>query len=148
MTQTGTPTLSFLTVKFGLWALLTYLTLGLVLEVFHGFKVSWYLEFETRRLMWTLGHAHGVLVSILTIGFGVLLRPLPDPPATWARIASRCLIAATILLPTGFLLGGIYVYDGDPGIGVLLSPLGGAFLFAGVLLAALNYGPNAETDRG
>ena len=142
--------LAFLNVKFGLWALLTYLSLGIGLEGLHGFKVGWYLEFETRRLMWTLGHAHGVLLSVLAIGFGMMLHVRRDIRASWPRIASGCLIAATLLLPGGFLLGGVYVYDGDPGPAVLLSPVGGLLLFAAVLLTAINYRPvksSAERTR-
>jgi hypothetical protein len=33
-----------------------------------------------------------------------------------------------VLLPTGFLLGGLFVYGGDPGVGVVLVPVGGALL--------------------
>jgi hypothetical protein len=139
--------LAYLNVKFGLWALLVYLTLGLALEALHGFKVGWYLEFETRRLLWTLAHAHGVLLSVLAIGFGALLQRGSDPAAGWQRAASACLIAAAILLPGGFLLGGIYVYDGDPGPGVLLSPIGGSLLFTAVLLTAINYRPRGSPDR-
>jgi hypothetical protein len=136
--------LSALTVRFGLWSLLVYLTLGLGLEALHGFKVRWYLEIETRRELWTLAHAHGVLLSVLSIGFGMLLRAHVDTAATWPRAASACLISATVLLPGGFLLGGIYVYGGDPGLGVVLSPIGGALLFAAVLLAAIHYRPGGD----
>jgi hypothetical protein len=135
------PALAFLNLKFGLWALLAYLTLGLALEGLHGFKIGWYLELETRRTLWTLAHAHGVLLAVLNIGFGMLLHGLPDSSARWPRIASACLMAAAILLPGGFLLGGIWVYGGDPGPGVLLSPAGGALLFVGVLLTAIHYRP-------
>jgi len=41
-------------------------------------------------------------------------------------------------------MGGAFVYGGDPGIGVLLSPLGGTFLFIGVALAAVNIKPPAK----
>jgi hypothetical protein len=133
-----------LTVRFGLWSLLAYLTLGLALEALHGFKVPWYLDFETRRLLWTLAHAHGVLLSVLTIGLGMLLRARETGDAAWPRAAAACLMAATILLPGGFLLGGIYVYGGDPGAGVALAPLGGALLFVGVLLTALHYRPDRD----
>jgi hypothetical protein len=132
--------LAALTIRFGLWSLLAYLTLGLALEAMHGFKVAWYLEFETRRLLWTLAHAHGVLVSVLTIGFGLMLQQSVEP-ASWHRLVSAGLMAAVVLLPGGFLLGGIYVYGGDPGPGVLLSPIGGALLFAAVLITALRYRP-------
>ena len=144
----GEPTtsagLSWLNLRFGLWSLLAYLSLGLALEGLHGFKVGWYLDFETRRLMWTLAHAHGVLLSVLVIGFGMMLSVWPDDAARWRRLASGCLLAATVLLPGGFLLGGAFVHGGDPGIGVLLSPLGGALLFAGVGLTAWNLRPPAS----
>ena len=130
-------------IRFGLWSLLTYLTLGLALEALHGFKVSWYLEFETRRLLWTLAHAHGVLVSVVAIVFGLLIQRAAQP-ANWHRVVSACLMAAAVLLPGGFLLGGIYVYDGDPGPGVVLSPIGGALLFAAVLVTALRYRPGRD----
>jgi hypothetical protein len=139
--ETPTP-LAALTIRFGLWALLAYLTLGLALEALHGFKVAWYLEFETRRLLWTLAHAHGVLVSVLTIGFGLMVQR--SDPAPWHGLAAACLLAALVLLPGGFLLGGIYVYGGDPGPAVLLSPIGGALLFAAVFLTALRYRPDRE----
>ena len=144
MRPTQPVTLASLNVRFGLWALLAYLALGIAIDAMHGFKVSWYLDFETRRLMWTLAHAHGVLTSVLAIGFGVLLQ-LSAEPAPWHRVASACLLAAVVLLPGGFLLGGIYVYDGDPGVGVLLAPLGGALLFAAVLVTALRYRPRRES---
>ena len=138
--------LAVLNVRFGLWALLCYLSLGIVLESLHGFKVDWYLEFATRRLMWTLGHAHGALLSLLVIGFGMMLHVRNERGASWPRIASACLMAATILLPGGFLLGGAFVYGGDPGIGVFLSPVGGVLLIAGVGITALRYRPSGEPD--
>ena len=84
--------------RFGWASLFVFATLGVGLELLHGFKVGLYLDVgnETRRLLWTLAHAHGVL------------------------------------LPGGFFLGGAYTFSGDPGPGVLLTPLG-----AGSLLAAL-----------
>ena len=52
------------------------------------------------------------------------------------RLASPSLIGATLLLPGGFLLGGLMIYDGDPGPGVLLVPIGALSLFIAVLLTA------------
>ena len=42
---------------FGWWQLLVFLSLGIALEVMHGFKVGWYLDadHETRRLMRDIG---------------------------------------------------------------------------------------------
>jgi hypothetical protein len=125
--------------RVGWYALLAFLTLGVVLEGFHGLKLQWYLEVanHTRRLMWTLGHAHGTLLAVINIAFAVSLGFMSGWPEGRARLASRCLVAATILLPGGFLLGGAILYDGDPGLGVLLVPLGAALLFIGTLLTAL-----------
>ena len=40
-------------------------------------------------------------------------------------------------MPMGFFLGGVVIYDGDPGLGILLVPIGGILLFVAVLLTAL-----------
>jgi len=49
---------------WGWWGLLVFLSLGIILEALHGFKVGAYLDVgnETRRLMWTLAHAHGTML--------------------------------------------------------------------------------------
>lgn len=123
--------------RFGWWSLLVFLTLGLVLEALHGFKIDLYLNVanETRRLMWTLAHAHGTLLSVVNIAFGLTLA-IRQAPLARGMLVSRLLIAASILLPGGFFLGGLVIYAGDPGLGVLLVPLAGALLFAAVLLIA------------
>lgn len=125
--------------KIGWWTILVFLTLGIALELMHGFKVDWYLNVanETRRLMWNLAHAHGVLIGVLHIAFAVTLGALAaDTRAEWRRPASVALTGATILLPGGFLLGGVWIYAGDPGRGVLLVPVGAALLLVSVFLTA------------
>ena len=69
--------------RFGWWSLLCFLTLGIVLESLHGFKVGWYLDaaHSTRRLMWTLAHAHGVCFRWFTW-------PLRRPCPIWRQ--TRC----------------------------------------------------------
>src|SRR5882672_2928007 len=64
--------------KVGWWALLVFLTAGLVLEALHGFKIGAYLNVsnETRRLMWTLAHAHGALLGLVNLGFAATARIL------------------------------------------------------------------------
>lgn len=124
--------------RFGWWALLLFLTLGLVLEALHGFKVDAYLAVsnETRRLMWTLAHTHGALLALVNLAFAAGVRGLPDWEGGPRQIASRCLRAANVLMPAGFFLGGAWIHGGDPGLGILLVPLGGALLFVGVFLTA------------
>ena len=57
---------------------------------------------ETHRLMLRLGHAHGTLLSVLNIAFAASLARL-SLPAIARTLASRCLTAATLLVPGGFI---------------------------------------------
>ena len=50
--------------------------------------------------------------------------------------ASKCLKWAAILMPLGFLGGGVWAMGADPGFVIVLVPLGGLLMFAGVLFAA------------
>ena len=124
--------------RFGWWSLLVFLTLGVTLEAMHGFKLGFYLDVSnsTRRHMWTLAHAHGSLLSILNVVFALTARVWEAPSPVLVAWASRSLITATLLLPGGFFLGGLYIYGGDPGLGILLTPLGALLLFVAVLGAA------------
>lgn len=128
--------------RFGWWTLLLFLTLGLVLETLHGFKVGAYLNVsnETRRLMWTLAHAHGTLLGLVNLAFAFTLSRLAEWTARPRGVASVCLRSATVLLPGGFFLGGLFVHGGDPGLGILLVPVGGLLLLVAVLLSALGAG--------
>jgi hypothetical protein len=123
--------------RFGWWSLLFFATFGLVLESLQGFKVRAYLDVsnETRRLMWTLAHAHGTLLAIVHVIFGLTWRSAPASLPT-PRLISTSLIAASILLPGGFFLGGVAFYSGDPGLGVVLVPVGAALLLFAVFLIA------------
>ena len=124
--------------RFGWWSLLVFLSLGGVLETLHGFKVGWYVDVgnETRRLMFTLAHAHGTLLALVNIAAGLTARKADRfglrPSVSFA------LIWAAILLPAGFFLGGIVIYDGDPGLGVWLVPIGAALLFYGIVRIAFD----------
>ena len=127
--------------RFGWWSLLLFLCLGFVLESLHAFKVPWYMDVSnhTRRLMWTLAHAHGTLFALLHVVFSLTLRSLAERDAPrWLRVASACLIGSSVLLPGGFFLGGVVIYAGDPGVGIVLVPLGALLILVAVLLTALN----------
>ena len=123
--------------RFGWWSLLLFATLGLVLESLQGFKVRAYLDVsnETRRLMWTLAHAHGTLLAIVHLIFGLTWRSAPASLPS-ARLISASLIAASVLLPGGFFLGGVTFYSGDPGVGVVLVPVGGVLLLFAIFSIA------------
>jgi hypothetical protein len=84
--------------------------------------------------MFTLAHTHGTLLALVNIASGASAKIfganlLPDRAASAVRLAA-------ILMPLGFLLGGIVIHDGDPGLGVLLVPIGGFLLAYGVFAIA------------
>jgi hypothetical protein len=107
-----------------------FVCLGVLLETLHGLKLPFYLGPEniTRRLLWTLAHAHGTLFSLINIAFAVSLTLLRVKPAKSLRWVSGGLIGALIILPLGFFLGGTFMYGGDPGLGVFLVPVGAVML--------------------
>ena len=125
--------------RIGWWSIAGFGLLGLVLETLHGFKVGAYLDVshETRRLMWTLAHAHGTLLGLVHLGLAFTVRATSLAPQELAA-ASNALVAATVLLPLGFFLGGIRFYSGDPGVGVALVPVGAVLLiYPAVVVARL-----------
>jgi hypothetical protein len=119
--------------RFGWTALLIWMCGGLLLEIFHGFKLGGYLLDPLRRELWTLAHFHGALLSVVNLAY-VRWAEEPTLSAAARAWASRALIAGSVLLPVGFLLGGLFHYEGDPGIGIFLAPVGAAAL---VLTAAV-----------
>jgi hypothetical protein len=134
--------------QFAWWSLLCFLSLGILLEALHGLKIDWYLKtsFQTRRLMWTLGHAHGTILALVHAAFATWVQVFLSDVTRLHRWASCCLMGASLLLPGGFFLGGVFLYAGDPGLGVFLVPVGGSLLFVGVLLTALGTSRGAEVE--
>jgi hypothetical protein len=128
--------------RFGWWTLLLFLSLGLGLEALQGFKSAIYVNVsnETRRLMWTLAHAHGTLLGLVHLGFAFSVRLLPEWAARERGIASVCLRGASWLMPAGFFFGGLFIHGGDPGLGILLVPVGGLLLLVAVFLTACGVG--------
>ena len=125
--------------RIGWWSIAAFGVLGLVLETLHGFKVGAYLDVsnETRRLMWTLAHAHGTLLGLVHLGLAFTIRAASLATQKLAA-ASNALVAATVVLPLGFFLGGIRFYSGDPGVGVALVPVGAVLLiYPAVVVARL-----------
>lgn len=126
--------------RFGWWSLFVFAAAGLGLELLHGFKIRLYLDVpnDTRRLMWTLAHAHGVGLALVHIAFAWTVQTRTGASVErWSpRLASDCLVASSLLLPGGFFLGGVSFYSGDPGLGALLIPVGAVLLLTGIVSTA------------
>ncbi len=135
--------------RFGWWSLFVFLCLGLTLELFHGFKVPSYLDVSnaTRRLMWTLAHAHGALLGLIHIATAVVFRVWPDFAAPHRAAISVYLVSASVMLPGGFFLGGFSFYSGDPGIGIVLAPIGGLSLLLAVFRLASGQSTNVNRQQ-
>jgi len=120
----------------------------------YGFKLRLYLDVsnETRRELWTLAHAQGTLLSLIHLAFSSLAARLQNRGRAAALpLCSSCLIVATVLIPAGFFLGGLFLHMGDPGIGVMLVPGGALLLLVGIFLAARmadSLGLPLESARG
>ena len=128
--------------KLGWWSLFTFVCLGITLEGMLAFRVGWYMDVgnnETHRLMLRLGHAHGALLSVLNSVFAASLARL-SLPARARALASRCLAAATLLVPGGFILGGLVTLGPEPGLGIVLLPAGAILLLFGIFQVASNTG--------
>ena len=124
--------------KFGWSSLFVYVCLGILLEVFLAFRIGWYMnsgDNETHRLMFRLGHAHGTFLSLVNIAFAATLSRI-NLIDNIRRLSSRCLIAATLLIPGGFILGGVVTHGSEPGLGIILLPIGAIFLLFALFLLA------------
>lgn len=124
----------------GWLGLSVFVLLGIALEGLHAWKSSDYLGVgnETRRLMWTLAHAHGVGLSLVQLGFAASAFLAGDALAERLRTPARLLDGASLLIPLGFLLAGVAPYEADPGLAIVLVPIGALLLLAaGVRVAWL-----------
>jgi hypothetical protein len=96
--------------------------------------------------MFTLGHFHGTMLSLVNIAAGLTIRSVEGfrlrPATSWA------LVWAGILIPGGFLLGGFVTYDGDPGTGVWLVPIGALLMLYGVIGFARGFPKKGQTTPG
>ena len=124
-----------------------FLSLGGGLEALHGFKIGWYVDVgnDIRRLMFTLGHAHGTALALVNIAAGLTARRFDNFDLSSSVTIS--LIWAGILFPVGFILGGIVTYGGDPGLGIWLVPVAAILLFYSVLSIALAISKRFKTAK-
>ena len=121
--------------RVGLWSLAAFVLLGAALEGFHAYKSPFYLDagHETARLLLRLAHAHGTLLSLLQIVYGLVVHVRPGAAS---RLASGALLSSLALIPAGFLLGGLFARGPDPGLSIALVPAGAAALLLALVVSA------------
>lgn len=109
---------------------------GIALEAAHGFKVAAYLDDGLRRTLLRLAHAHGVILALVVLAAG--RTGLAGAPNDAGRAAGRLIRAGALIVPLGFATGAIAPHEGDPGLPVVLVPLGAALLLFGLGRIALD----------
>ena len=116
-------------VRQGWISLAAWIAFGILVEGFVGFRTPAFLDDPLRRELFRLAHAHGTLLNLalLVAAIGARLDLVRIAPAT-----SRGLRAAVVLLPLGFLLGGVWHYKSVPGRR-LLVPAGAVLLLVSTL---------------
>ena len=111
-----------------------WMSFGLLLEGLLGYKIPAFLEDGQRRELFRLAHTHGTLLSLVLIVSAMCVRLFEiRPPA----VAVGALRLGVVLMPLGFLLGGIWHPEGDPGVGIWLVPPGALMVIFGAIAIAL-----------
>jgi hypothetical protein len=123
--------------RFAWPALAAWATLGLGLEAAHAFKLASYLDDGMRRLLLRLGHAHGVVLALVVLAFGASATALYPDDARAARLSGRLLRAGALLIPLGFALSAVRPGESDPGLPIVLVPVGALALLSGLVRIAI-----------
>jgi hypothetical protein len=113
-----------------------WMTFGLLLEGLIGYKTPAYLHDSVRRELFRLAHAHGTLLSLLLLGLALVCDRFEVKPA---NIVPMVLRLGVILMPLGFLLGGVWHYESDPGVGIWLVPVAAVMVVFGVVSVAIAF---------
>ena len=140
MTDTRITPAALPSFRFGWWMLLLFITLGIVLEGFHGFKVAIYVDvdYQIRRSMWRWAHAWGTLLSVLNVLFAAVWTRYGDQMPSPARLA-RWLMVASVLIPAGFFGGGLFADELEMGWSAALVPAGVLCLTVSILMIAVGF---------
>lgn len=126
-------------VRFGWTALAVFALLGLGLEALHLVKAPAYMEVRIRRELWILAHAHGVLLALINIVFGLYAARVAAATKRLQR-AGQALRFGAIAMPAGFLFGGIGNAETDPSLAIVLVPIGAlAVLYALIVTARTTF---------
>ena len=119
--------------RLGWLSLLVGVVAGVVVEGLLGFRWAGIVSDPLRRELLRLAHFHAGLLGLVNLVYAGFAEP-PGVSARLRRTASRALRWGTVALPSGFLLGGLWHPEGDPGLGIVLVPLGAAGIALAVAL--------------
>jgi hypothetical protein len=116
---------------FQAWlSIAVWMSFGLLLEGMIGYRIPAYLNDEIRRELFRLAHTHGALLNVILLLAGLGINAGLVAPS---KIALLILRVGVIAMPLGFLLGGVWHTESEPGLGVWLAPLGGLMVILGAV---------------
>jgi hypothetical protein len=119
----------------GFLGIVIWMSFGLLLEGFIGFRVSAYMSNVVRRELFQLAHTHGTLLNILLL---ITVLALNNRLISMNSFPLWVLRIGTILMPIGFLLGGIWIRGEEPNSLIFLAPIGGIMVIFGMINALFN----------
>jgi hypothetical protein len=115
-------------------SLALWIAFGILLEGFRAFRSPAVLDDAVRQDMFRLAHAHGTLLNLVLLVAALCARldliQLGPGPSLGLR-------ASVVLLPAGFLFGGLWHFKDEPGLAILLVPIGAVLLLATSVYIAL-----------
>lgn len=128
-TNDGAPLIRQAWISLALW-----IAFGILLEGFRAFRSPAVLDDAVRQDMFRLAHSHGTLLNLVLLAAAICSRL---EMIRLGPMASLGLRSSVILLPLGFLLGGSWHFKDEPGLGILLVPIGAVILLASAIHISL-----------
>jgi hypothetical protein len=125
-------------------ALAFWMSFGLWLEGLLGYKVPAYLSDPTRRELFRLAHTHGAVLALVLIAAAICFRQRLIQTQNFVEWVLRI---GTVLMPTGFLLAGIWHYEGDPGLAIWLVPPSALLIIFGIVCIVLSVNSGKKNVR-
>ncbi len=114
-------------IRQGWISLALWIAFGILLEGFNAFRSPALLDDALRRDMFRLAHAHGTLLNLVLLAAAICARL---DLIRLGPMTSLGLCSAVILLPAGFLFAGLWHFKDEPGLAILLVPVGAVLLLA------------------
>lgn len=109
-----------------------WMTFGLLMEGFIGYRIPNYFADQTRREMFRLAHTHGALLSLMLLAVAFSVGKITNIP----NLAIRSLRIGALTMPIAFLLAGIWHFGNEPGLAIWLVPISALLIIFGAITMA------------
>ena len=128
-------------IRQGWISLALWITFGILFEGLCTFRFS-VLDDAVRCEMFRLAHAHGTLLNLVLIAAAICAR------LELIRVGFKTSVGlrtAAVLLPSGFFFSGLWHFRDEPGLAILLVPIGAVLLLVSAVYICLTL-PGCEKD--